>query len=318
MGCLTEETRGEDSIFECLVSADTVDLQNASSIVSPSALYGQWAFIPVTDGTMLQERPISQLVEGGNINGIRILTSNNANEGPAFTPPDIASESAFRRFLFDTYPRLSEENVTNILALYSVPADTSSILADSDGENPPYSTTNSQFAFGWQQAATNLYAETTFICSSYWLADAFAKKEGGKAWRYQFSVPPALHSLDLEPMFEPADTTGGGIDEVFRTAFQQLWGNFIVNGDPALTSVQIDAADHGNIMAAGSGLWQQWSGLPGESSMLSINMTGGVPANSSSSPPLEAAFKIAEATSWEGGRGDRCQLWAELGPWIVA
>ncbi|XXH03308.1 hypothetical protein Hte_009706 [Hypoxylon texense] len=318
VGCLTEETTAEDSIFDCLVSADTIKLQNASNIISyKSTLYGHWAFVPVTDGTMIQKRPIDHLVDGGKLNGIRILTSNNANEGPEFTAPNITSQSAFRKFLFSNYPRLSEENVTNILALYSVPDAASDILADSDGENPPYSTTNSEMAYGWQQAATNLYAETTFVCSSYWLADAFAKKKEGKAWRYQFSVPPAYHSFDLVPLFDPADTTAQGMDQVFRTAFHQLWGNFIVHGDPALTSVQIGGADHGNITAAGSGHWRQWSGLPGGSMMLNINVTEGVAASTSSSTPPEAAFKMVEGTSWEGGRGDRCQLWAELGPWII-
>ncbi|KAI1770660.1 alpha/beta-hydrolase [Hypoxylon cercidicola] len=339
LGCLTEEKTAEDSVFECLVSADTVDLQNASSIVTMSGLYGQWAFVPVTDGIIIQDRPSNQLLKGGKLNGIRILTSNNANEGPDFTPQGITSEHTFRHFLLNNYPRLGEENVTNILALYSVPPTASEVLANSDGENPPYSTTNSEWASGWQQAATNLYAEATFVCPSYWLADGFASKKGGKAWRYQFSVPPAQHSLDLDPLLEPADTNGPGMegmDEVFRTAFQQIWGNFVVNGDPELTLAQTNAVDNGNITAAGSGSWPQWSGLPGQNWMLNLNMTGGAPSNKSfnldgvtvnvtiygpsedaSSSPLEAVFKISEGTSWEGGRGERCQLWAELGPWIL-
>lgn len=340
LGCLTAETRAQDSIFECLVSADTVDLQNASNIVSHSATYGQWAFVPVTDGTMIQDRPTSHLMKGGKLNGIRILSGNNANEAPIFTPLDIKSEFKFRSLLFNNFPRLSEENMTNILALYSVPANASDMTADSDGENPPYSTTNSQYACGWQQAALNLYAEATFICPSYWLADAFSEKRGGKAWHYQFSVPPAQHSLDIDPLTQSTDMTGvetEGMNQVFRTAFQQIWGNFITKGDPALTLAQTDAAESGNITAAGAGSWPQWSGIQGQSQTLNLNMTGGVPANTTLhiggttvnvtfyvpgdddlSPPLEADFKIADATSWEGGRGERCQLWAELGPWIQA
>ncbi|KAI0109343.1 alpha/beta-hydrolase [Hypoxylon sp. NC0597] len=335
VGCLTDEVTTNGSVFECLISADTADLQNASDYVSTSGLYGQWAFIPVTDGTLIQERPTSQLLNGGKLNGVRILSSNNLNEAVDFTPQGITSEEDFTSFLLNNYPKLTEENITNILALYSVPENSSNILVNSDGENPPYSTTNSGWAFGWQQAATNLYAETTFVCPSYWLADGYARKENGKAWHHQFSVPPAQHGLDLYPLLQRTDSIGDGMDEEFRTAFQQIWGNFIVKGDPTLDKAQTTAFGDGNIKAAGTGIWPQWQGEPDCDWMLNLNMTGGTPVTNSfilngttihvasyvagndTSPPLKADFSVAEGTSWEGGRGQRCQLWADLGPWIL-
>ncbi|KAI2618268.1 alpha/beta-hydrolase [Hypomontagnella submonticulosa] len=335
VGCLNW-SQANQSVFECLVAADTIDLQNASDDVSTSGLFGQWAFIPVTDGTLIQEKPISQLLAGGELNGIRVLSSNVLNEGPDFTPRNITSEDDFRAFLSVNYPFLCEDNITSILALYSVPANVSDIIVNSDGENPPYSTTNGGWASGWDQAAINLYGETTFTCPSYWLADAFAKKQNGRAWHLQFSVPPGQHSLDLVQLLTPTDVTGTGMDQVFRTAFHQMWGNFIVRGDPTLTEVQTDTPNHENITAAGTGIWPEWQGEPGQNWMLNMNMTGGmpvtgnvtlngvdvpvtsyVPGNGSSWPPLVADFKIAEGSSWEGGRGERCQLWANLGPWIM-
>ncbi|KAI1372566.1 alpha/beta-hydrolase [Hypoxylon crocopeplum] len=334
VGCLTDGIEANGPVFECLVSADTVALQNASDYVSASGLYGQWAFIPVTDGTFIQERPTSQLLEGGELNGIRILSASNLNDGPFFTPQNTTSEDDFKSFLLYNYPLLSEENITSILTLYSIPANTSSILVNSDGENPPYSTTNSGWAFGWQQAATNLYAETTFACPSYWLADGYAKKQDGKAWHYQFSVPPGQHGSDLEPLLLPPDVTGTNMDEVFRSAFQEIWGNFVVRGDPTLSELQTSTPSEGNITAAGAGTWPRWQGEPGRDWMLNVNMTGGMPITTAavldgttipvisyvpgndSSPPLTADFKVAEGYSWEDGRGKRCQLWADLGPWI--
>lgn len=56
--------------------------------------------------------------------------------------------------------------------LYAVPEDVSGILADSDGLDASFSTTNSQFATGRQQAAFNLYAETTFVIVEMLLAKA--------------------------------------------------------------------------------------------------------------------------------------------------
>ncbi|KAI1136243.1 alpha/beta-hydrolase [Hypoxylon sp. FL0543] len=335
VGCLADDISTNESVFECLTSADTVALQNASDYVSTSGLYGQWAFIPVTDGTLIQERPSSQLLKGGKLNGIRILSSNNPNEGVYFTPQGITTEEDFTGFLLNNYPKLTEDNITNILALYAVPENSSNILVETDGENPPYSTTNSEWAVGWQQAANNLYAETTFICPSYWLADGYAKKKGGKAWHHQFSVPPGQHGLDLDPIRQPADTVGEGMDEEFRTAFQQIWANFIVKGDPTLSKVQTSVSGNGNITAAGTGTWPQWQGEAGCDWMLNLNMTGGTPvttpvvldgvtvqvtsyvSGNGTASPLRADFRVAEGSFWEGGRGERCQLWAELGPWIL-
>lgn len=322
--------------FECLQSADMVVLQNASAKISASGDYGQWAFIPVTDGTLVQTRPTEQLAIKKRVNGLRVLTGNNENEGPGFTPQNITSKEEFISFVLTNYPRLSEKNITSILDLYAVPDNSSGIYADSNGLTPPFSTTNSNWAIGWQQAANNLYAETTFVCPSYWMADAFAGTRGKSSWKYQFSVPISSHGADLTPLFSDPQTQGTGMDEVFRTAFQKIWGNFIVKGDPTLRAEQVDTAVQGNITAAGTANWPQWGAWPARDFLLNLNMTGGtavttpmqvggktinltsyVPSTNGSGPKLEAAFTLASGWSWEGGRGKRCQLWVDLGQWAL-
>lgn len=61
-----------ESVFDCLVAADTNALQNASYTVTVNAKYGQWAFAPVTDGKFVQQRPSAQL-SAGKVNGNRGL-----------------------------------------------------------------------------------------------------------------------------------------------------------------------------------------------------------------------------------------------------
>lgn len=39
-----------------------------------------WGFLPVTDGVFIQDRPSKQLAEK-RVNGLRMLTGNNADEG---------------------------------------------------------------------------------------------------------------------------------------------------------------------------------------------------------------------------------------------
>jgi carboxylesterase type B len=62
-----------ETVFSCLQNAETLVLQNASAYVSAGGKYGQWAFLPVTDGTFLQKRPSEQLL-AGEVNGLRILS----------------------------------------------------------------------------------------------------------------------------------------------------------------------------------------------------------------------------------------------------
>ena len=64
----------DGSVFKCLQNADTTVLQNASAYTSYGSKYGQWAFIPVTDGTLIRAQPNEQLLTG-NVNGERILSA---------------------------------------------------------------------------------------------------------------------------------------------------------------------------------------------------------------------------------------------------
>ena len=319
------------------MSADSATLQTASNYVSTTGRYGRWAFTPVTDGALIRERPSRQLLGGGRLNGIRVLSSNTANEGPLFVPHDITDEVSFQAWLRSNYPLLTGQNVSTILEAYAPPEGASGILADSDGRGAPFSTTNSQFAAGWQQAAFNLYAEATFICPSYWLADTFARVQDGQSWHLQYSVSPGLHGDDMGAVAAMPDASAVGTSTALRTALQQIRGNFIVHGDPTLTACQVGAAEGGDVTAAGRLAWKPWGGKAGQNLMLNVNMTDSVPVatfstavpgvrlpvtkymsgNDSSALPVDAAFEIVEGSAWEGGRGERCRLWASLGPWIM-
>ncbi len=76
-GCLTGYAVGSlaasNSIFQWLVRKDTESLQNASAAISSSGKYGTWGFLPVTDGTVIQQLPTQQL-QKKQVNGLRILS----------------------------------------------------------------------------------------------------------------------------------------------------------------------------------------------------------------------------------------------------
>ncbi|KAK1564192.1 carboxylesterase [Colletotrichum navitas] len=326
-GCLGPGTTQNRSVFGCLQSVDSAVLQNASAFVSMGARWGQWAFLPVTDDRLIIQRPTKQLLQA-RVNGVAILSGNNANEGTLFVPTDVRTEDDFLARTRLDYPLLSEENMTAIMSFYKIEEHApSGPLYSTDGVNPPFATSLSGVASGWLQAAYNLYAEATFVCPAMFLADAFSS--GGdsstnvtkRAWRYQYSPPPAFHDDDLDVLMKPVldknDNDGAKESVGFRIAFQSMWGRFIINGDPTLDENTVASAKQmgDDVSAAKKSTWLPW-GLRSSSlnhsthSMLNLNMTrpeGGV-----------ADFQTVDGFTWEGGRGDRCKLWADLGPWAPA
>ncbi len=107
--------------------------------------------------------------------------------------------------------------------------------------------------------ANNLYAETTFVCPAYWIADAYSSgingNAGGKsAWHYQFSVTDAFHGADLSPLTGDTATQGTKMNQAFRKSFQSIWSQFIIHGDPTLGPAAGGAG--GNVSAAATGSWK--------------------------------------------------------------
>jgi hypothetical protein len=63
-GCFNGPTSARESIFNCLVEQDTITLQNASYTVTINAEFGKAAFLPVTDGVLVENHPSAQLPTG--------------------------------------------------------------------------------------------------------------------------------------------------------------------------------------------------------------------------------------------------------------
>ncbi|KAJ0384307.1 hypothetical protein COL922a_008668 [Colletotrichum nupharicola] len=325
-GCMSPAVTQNGSVYNCLQSVDSNVLQNASAYASMEGKWGQWAFLPVTDGRLITQRPTEQLLKG-IVNGKSILSGNNANEGTLFIPTDVDTQDRFISRMKLDYPLLREEDITAIMNLYDIAREQSvKTLYDTNGLTPPFATSHSGTAKGWLQAAYNLYAEATFVCPAMWLADAFARGVGNstgqsRSWRYQYSPPPAFHDDDLDVLMKDVhntnDTDGADESVGFRLAFQSIWGRFIIEGDPTLTDEMIWNIQRTgeNVTAASTSQWPSWgsvaSGAGGSDNlMLNLNLTlpeGGV-----------AKFDVVDGFSWEGGRGDRCNLWADLGYWIQA
>ena len=338
-GCFPGRAYGNTSttIFDCLVSAPSDALQNASATVSASGTFGTWAFLPVTDGSFITERPTIQLLSG-KVNGLRVLSGSNADEGVLFTIQNITTEAAFEDWIRLQLPMFDSSDISAVLANYpstNASVDPSDPRFATTGTASPYALNESSFGTGQQQRADNLYAETTFVCPSYWLAQAFSgispslqntSQSQMKGYKYQFSVPAAQHGADLfaEGLIIPLSNI---IAPEFSYAVQRIWGNFIRFNDP---SISAEIANPNGPAASAKLANETYNGtFPTFSAdtgymMLNLNETGGVAfsaavvngapaAPEDKEPGLKNDISVQDAWTWEGGRGNRCAFWAEYG-----
>jgi carboxylesterase type B len=328
------------TIFECLQAKDVATLVNASATISQSGTYGTWAFLPVTDYNLIPALP-SQALLKRRLNGLHILVGNNANEGPSFTPQNITTEISLIAWLNTTFPLFSPSDIAKILLYYpTTNDDTTSTDFATDGYDGPTALNQSSVATGQQQRANNIYAETTFVCPSYWLAEAYTPSNGveRRSYKYQYSVPPALHGSDVAAYFAPPNTSNIGPD--MSTLFKRILGNFIIDSDPSVpVSIAIGTTSTSNTssyntstsppspsdqVGAGPAAIAAWPPFsPSQPWQIDLNQTGGTPTQVPQGalgnvtefypPGTTNSVELYNAWTWEGGRGVRCDFWRAMG-----
>ncbi|KAL5083128.1 hypothetical protein Trisim1_001963 [Trichoderma cf. simile WF8] len=329
-GCGSDSAavKRHSSVFHCLVAADTDTLQNASGLVSTSKGYfGSFAWLPVIDGDMIRQRPSEQL-QCGKVSGKRALIGTNADEGVPLTNPNITTKSQFDAFISSTLPHLTTSDILSLNHIYNTataqPGDNGTRF-DTSGDAGPTANTVSGMATGIQQTAFNVAAESIFQCPSQWVAEAFSSptSSGRRAYKYQYSLDPAYHGADLGAYF----ASSGFPNPSFRHSFQRIWGNFIVSGSPVISvddatagaknaTVPVDAKHPGMIS------WPQYSEQ--NPTFMNLNTTGGevelvtvtdeLSYNVRHGDGIVNTFRLANAKSWEGGRGERCAFWRAVAP----
>jgi carboxylesterase type B len=109
-------------------------------------------------------------------------------------------------WLEDTSPVFTNNDIAKILLYYpssNATDDPNAALFATLGYTGPTAVNEGT---GQQQRADNIYAEMTFVCPSYWLAEAFSD-EGRTIFKYQYSVPVATHGADVSGYSGPAALT---------------------------------------------------------------------------------------------------------------
>lgn len=185
-------------------------LMNASTAVSQSGTWGTWAFLPVTDGVIIQDIPSKQLSKG-RVNGLNHLSGSNALEGGAWAPSTVDTIDDLVAYLKLTFPMFSNNDVARVLRYYpstNASTDPDALKFATEGSWGPTTINESTAATGQKQRAVAIYGEITFICPSYWLAEAYSDNGlGGQGYKYQWSVPNGYHGSDGEAYFSWPETS---------------------------------------------------------------------------------------------------------------
>ncbi|KAH7348201.1 Alpha/Beta hydrolase protein [Pyrenochaeta sp. MPI-SDFR-AT-0127] len=284
---------GNDTLT-CLRAKDSTTLQQASASVTAAGTYATWAFLPVTDFDFITETP-SRALAAKKVNGLNMLVSNNANEGPLFVPPTINTEDDLKVWLKLILPALGSAEIMQVLDSYPINASIDQNLRfATNGVSLPTALDVSQVATGQQQRANNIYAEATFVCPSYWINDAYSSPAYA-SYHYQYSNPFASHGEDVPALFGPAQLNQ---PPTFTSKLRQIWGEFVKYDISSTVQTK----------------WARGKGAR----MVNLNITGGTPYQAVTqfgtvtqfqNPGIQNAFPLVDAYSWEGGRGKRCEFW---------
>ncbi|KEF52402.1 uncharacterized protein A1O9_11643 [Exophiala aquamarina CBS 119918] len=287
-----------------------------------------------------------------------MLVGNNANEGPGFTPQNITTEDNLVEWLELTFLLFTNDDIAQVLLYYpssNASTNRNATLFATEGDEGSHSVESKQC--GHRPAtkskcmitklAKNIYAETTFVCPPYWMGSAY-NDHGRSGYKYQYSVPPATHALDVAAYFGPTPANVGP-DMAF--AFKKIWGNFITTNNPRISTEIANGASSNSTSAIDASDWVPYSAYEPYQLNLNqlrsihcnmslqdphanlvdlfidtsyLNKTGGTPIpymvsvgvnlTVNGNPGLRNDILLVDAWTWEAGRGYRCEFWRSVGP----
>ncbi|KIJ61014.1 hypothetical protein HYDPIDRAFT_116533 [Hydnomerulius pinastri MD-312] len=163
------ECGSSSDTLSCLRTADVNTLQTLNYNLNLAGYFGTFVFVPVVDGTFIVERPTVTITKG-RLNGEMLLSVTNAHEGNIFVDQSITTDIS--DYVSTVFPDVQPWQAALATPLYR-----------GLGTNVE----QANYAMG----------ESIFVCPTYYLLEAF----GGKAWKGEFAIPPALHGNDVAYYF---------------------------------------------------------------------------------------------------------------------
>jgi hypothetical protein len=237
--------------------------------------------------------------------------------------PNVSTRAQYDAFVAEMFPLFTPLDVSRLAGVYgitdkSLPSD--GVVFDTLGFTGPTALTQSGIATGIQQTVFNIAAETVFDCPAQWIAESFSMG-GRSAWKYQYSVTPSYHGADLSSYF----SVGAKLpSDDFRHAMQKTWGNFIIHDTPVISLTDaMGKYANASVPFVGNSTDVDWPMFsPRNPVQMNLNTTGGqvelvtvtdkLAYYVRTDPGVVNNFSLADAISWEGGRGNRCDFWQNV------
>lgn len=105
----------------------------------------------------------------------------------------------------------------------------------------------------------------------------------------------------------------------------EIYGNFITADNPSLTAADANGRSSSTTSNPNPATqWPRWD--PSRPVLLNLNQTGGtpysvisqlgIPVTQFRGPGLQNEFTLADAYTWEGGRGGRCEFWKGMSRFV--
>ncbi|KAK7204016.1 Carboxylesterase [Myxozyma melibiosi] len=153
--------------FECLMQLDEDKLAQANKDYVYSTRYGTFMFGPYVDREYVPLLPLFRLGYGQFNKDVHVLAGHNKNEGHIFADPTAITDADFANLLVEHFPNATQHTLDEIQALYP----------------------RRRLA---SQRASDIISEWIVGCNLQYLDEYFPN-----TYLYKFSLPPALHGLDL-------------------------------------------------------------------------------------------------------------------------
>ncbi len=148
------------------------------------------------------------------------------------------------------------------------------------------------------------------------MAEGFSDR-GRASYKYQYSVPAALHGQDLQGWFGPVNMFQGAD---FQRALMSMLGNFVTMDNPSISAQIANGANATNAYASNPATNWPTFNLYAPYQM-DLNVTGGTPFqampfgaphNVTELAGATNDFTLVDAYTFEGGRGFRCDFWRSV------
>ncbi|KAI9044128.1 putative carboxylesterase [Aspergillus affinis] len=205
--------RANVSSLEHLKKLPTKELQIANALIVGNAKpYGTFVFGPVIDEPNFPGYPPVLLEEGHYNHDVSIIAGHNTNEGKMFASPSIHTDKEFTSLIASIFPSISPNAL--------------SVISD---ELYPHDFSGKHGYIDQTGRVASTIQDSLIICNAYFLGEAFRRNNA--SFKYEFSVPPALHADDLAYTFYAPGTSSSDVNATLAGIMQSYFVRFSTTGN---------------------------------------------------------------------------------------